>query len=95
MEPDYHQIRRECLEIIQADIAGIHSEFKTLNGVVKRHEEEIFGDDKRRQKGLRLEMDEIHDLMQKARGVIYAVIILGGVDVLVRLVDLLRDVYSH
>ena len=59
-------MRRE-LEPITAETHRLVNHMKDINGTVRRHNEEIFGDSNKGTRGLRLEMDEIHDMLVAAR----------------------------
>ena len=68
----------EVLEAIQAELHGIRMELAGINGTVKRHDEEIFGDDDKGTTGLRLEMDEIHDLIISVRAAFWTLLVIVG-----------------
>ncbi len=72
------------LGIIQSDIAGIHMEFKTLNGrMVKAenhvydHHDEIYGNDEKQIKGMKKDLQEVHDLRVGAKAIGWFIGLIG------------------
>jgi len=78
------------LEVILGKLHSIEKQVTSINGHVRRHEEEIFGDDKKKTVGLRPEMDTVHDLIVGLKAVLWVLGSVVSIDAIAHIVDALR-----
>lgn len=70
--------RDTLLEIIQADIAGIHGELKAINGRLTKSEiriesldDEVYGNPDRRIEGIKVMIQDFHDIKVAAKAILW------------------------
>lgn len=94
-EERIREIMRRELEPLTAETHRLANEVASLNGTVRRHDEEIFGHQDRGTAGLRTQVAEMHDLIVSVRAAARTlawIISILGVSNIVAIVFAMRNV---